>query len=243
MPADWSLRPSITCDGDPGARAISSRFETASRAFDRTVGGGCRRGHRSPARGPHRVPLVSRRCLVQVTASAVTGFWGSIAKPYSLNSTNSYLGIIPTSYLWRAWAHVGIPTMHNSSAFLAGSEENAVLVRCCATNTSMNNRRFERYELETELTANMLGGERRTTMRGRCLNINKGGIAGLFTDGWDVGTSVELCFSVPFATAPVRASGVVRNRVGYRFGFEFVDLSPEQREAIGRTCTTLGLLQ
>jgi len=107
----------------------------------------------------------------------------------------------------------------------------------------MNSRRFERYELETELTANSVGVKHRGTMRGPCLNINKGGIAGLFTDGWDVGTSVELCFSVPFATPPVRASAVVRNRVGYRFGFEFVDLTPEQRETIARTCTTLGLLQ
>ena len=133
--------------------------------------------------------------------------------------------------------------MRIESTFLARSEENAVLVSCFATSTSMNNRRFERYELETELTANILGVERRAVMRGRCLNINEGGIAGLFTDGWDVGTSVELWFSVPFATALVRASGVVRNRAGYRFGFEFVDLTPEQRETIVRTCRTLRLLQ
>ena len=100
----------------------------------------------------------------------------------------------------------------------------------------MNKRRSERYELETELTARILGVERREMMRGQCLNINEGGIAGLFTDGWDVGTSVELCFAVPIAAAPVHtAEFCATDR--YRFGFEFVDLTAKERETINRTCT------
>ena len=107
----------------------------------------------------------------------------------------------------------------------------------------IDTRRHQRYELETELTANIRGVERREVMRRHSLNINDGGIAGLFATGWDVGTSVNLQFLVPIATAPIRVSGVVRNRTSYRYGFEFVDLTPEQRETISRTCRTLGLLQ
>ena len=70
-----------------------------------------------------------------------------------------------------------------------------------------------------------------------------GGIAGVFARGWDVGASVSLQFSVPVATTPVRVRGVVRNRTGYRYGFEFVELTPQQQETISRTCRTLGLLQ
>ena len=103
-------------------------------------------------------------------------------------------------------------------------------------------RRYPRYEIETELSASNLGVERRE-MRGRSLNINEGGIAGVFTAGWDVGASVNLQFSVPVATMPVRVRGVVRNRTGYRYGFEFVELTPQQQETISRTCRTLGLLQ
>jgi hypothetical protein len=105
-----------------------------------------------------------------------------------------------------------------------------------------NSRRFERYELETELRAAIPGVERRE-MRGRSLNINEGGIAGIFVAGWDVGTSVALQFSVPIATTPVRVKGVVRNRTGYRYGFEFSGLTAEERETITRTCRTLDLLQ
>ena len=103
-------------------------------------------------------------------------------------------------------------------------------------------RRYPRYEIETELTATILGVGRRE-MRGRSLNINEGGIAGVFTAGWDVGASVTLQFSVPVATMPVLVRGVVRNRTSYRYGFEFVELTPQQQETISRTCRTLGLLE
>lgn len=105
------------------------------------------------------------------------------------------------------------------------------------------NRRHQRYELETALTADILGVERREILRGRSLNINEGGIAGVFAAGWDVGTSVNLQFSVPAATSPVRVRAVVRNRESYRYGLEYADLTPEQREIVSRSCRTLGLLQ
>lgn len=88
----------------------------------------------------------------------------------------------------------------------------------------------------------MLGVERRD-LRGRSLNINEGGIGGVFAKEMDVGIPVNLQFSVPVVATPVRVHGIVRNRTGYRYGFEFVDLTPEQRETISRTCKTLDLLQ
>jgi c-di-GMP-binding flagellar brake protein YcgR len=103
-------------------------------------------------------------------------------------------------------------------------------------------RRYQRYELETELRAAVLGVDHRE-MRGRSLNINEGGIAGVFVAGWEVGTSVNLQFSVPIATNPIRVKGIVRNCTGYRYGFEFADLTAEERETISRTCRTLDLLQ
>jgi c-di-GMP-binding flagellar brake protein YcgR len=105
-----------------------------------------------------------------------------------------------------------------------------------------NTRRYQRYEIETEMIAAVFGTERRE-LRGRSLNINEGGIGGVFAKGMDVGCSVNLQFSVPVVPTPVRVHGIVRNRTGYRYGFEFVDLTPEQRETISRTCRTLGLLQ
>lgn len=102
-------------------------------------------------------------------------------------------------------------------------------------------RRYPRYEFETDLTATMLGMDGSEMARGCSLNINEAGIAGLFATEWNIGASVNLQFSVPFASAPVRVRAVVRNRTSYQYGFEFVDLTPEHSKTINRTCRMLGL--
>jgi c-di-GMP-binding flagellar brake protein YcgR len=89
-----------------------------------------------------------------------------------------------------------------------------------------NSRRYQRYELETELKAVILGAQHRE-MRGRSLNINEGGIAGVFV----------------ITTVPIRVKGIVRNCTGYRYGFEFADLTAQERETITRTCKTLDMLE
>ena len=58
-----------------------------------------------------------------------------------------------------------------------------------------------------------------------------------------MGIPVQLEFSVPVTSRPVRVGGILRSRSGYRYGFEFVDLSPDQREIIAKTCRTLALLE
>jgi hypothetical protein len=103
------------------------------------------------------------------------------------------------------------------------------------------NRRYQRFEFETDLTACAVGTEHSETARGCSLNINEAGLAGLFPIEWLVGARVTLQFSVPFTTAPVKVKAVIRNRTSYRYGFEFVDMSAEHRGTISRTCKMLGL--
>jgi c-di-GMP-binding flagellar brake protein YcgR len=104
-------------------------------------------------------------------------------------------------------------------------------------------RRYQRYELDTQLCVTVLGEDHGGTRRGRSLNISETGIAGVFVTAWDVGTSVSVEFSVPVRSNPVRVRGVVRSNSGHRYGFEFVDLNPDQCEIIRKTCRTLALLQ
>ena len=80
-------------------------------------------------------------------------------------------------------------------------------------------------------------------MHGRSLNISEAGIAGLFVAGVPTGTPVTLKFPVPVASNPLRVDAIVRSRSDYRYGFEFLELNPVQREIISKTCTTLALLQ
>ncbi len=106
-----------------------------------------------------------------------------------------------------------------------------------------NQRRYPRYELDTEVNVTVSGIEKCDVRRGRSLNLNQAGLGGLFVAGWDVGTSVNLEFSVPITSRPLTVRALVRNRSDHRYGFEFVDLSRTQQEIITKTCATLGLLQ
>ena len=108
---------------------------------------------------------------------------------------------------------------------------------------SIEARRFPRYEFDTEIHVAAFGEEKQQVMRGRALNISEAGVAGLFVTGWDAGTAVNLKFFVPVASNPLSVEAVVRSRSDHRYGFEFVELNPAQREVIDKTCRTLALLQ
>jgi c-di-GMP-binding flagellar brake protein YcgR len=98
------------------------------------------------------------------------------------------------------------------------------------TKGAVNARRFPRYEIDTEVAAFQSRNQR--AMRGRSLNISEVGIAGLFATGWPAGTTVTLNFPVPVASTPLRVEAIVRSRSDHRFGFEFMELNPAQREII-----------
>src|SRR5437899_2667066 len=100
----------------------------------------------------------------------------------------------------------------------------------------INRRRYPRFEIDTPLHMTILGVEQRRTMRGRSLDINEAGIAGVFVTECEVGTPVRLEFSVPVTSSPVRIGGIVRSHSGYRYGFEFVGLTPDPREIIRKAC-------
>ena len=108
---------------------------------------------------------------------------------------------------------------------------------------SSNARRFPRYEIDTELNVTTLRAAKQWPIRGRSLNISEAGMAGLFVTGWDIGTSVNLQFSVPVVSSPLSVGAVLRSRTDHRYGFEFLEMNPGQREIISKTCRTLGLLE
>src|SRR3979411_1048008 len=105
--------------------------------------------------------------------------------------------------------------------------------------SSIEARRFTREEVDTESHVVTFGREKQEVVRGRALNISEAGVAGLFVTGWDAGTTVNLKFVVPVVSNPLSVDAVVRSRSEYRYGFEFVELNPAQREVISKTCRTL----
>ena len=103
-------------------------------------------------------------------------------------------------------------------------------------------RRYERYDIDTEITAR-LSQSGPEIMRGYSLDISINGIAGVFVTGWETGAHVWLEFSLPKCTGQMQVQALVRNRSGYRYGFEFVNLSGRERLLIQRTCRVLALFK
>ncbi len=49
-----------------------------------------------------------------------------------------------------------------------------------------------------------------------------------------VGGEVEIEFTLPYSSEPIRVSGAVRNRKGYRYGCEFNPDGPGEHNAVER---------
>lgn len=74
---------------------------------------------------------------------------------------------------------------------------------------------------------------------GRLANISEGGVAVLTPMEMRVGDTAEIEFKAPNAEGPLRLRAVLRNRNGFRYGFEFLTLSHSQRREIMRLCQGL----
>jgi hypothetical protein len=91
-------------------------------------------------------------------------------------------------------------------------------------------RQFSRFRADMKVQIYLPGEER--ARRGHTSDVSEGGLGGIMVADIRLGETVTLEFSGPPLLRPVRVEAVVRNRVGYRYGFEFLSLSREQRALI-----------
>ena len=91
-------------------------------------------------------------------------------------------------------------------------------------------RQFERFELETKLTVRTADAE----LRGWCADVGEGGLGGIIAARLFDRQEVAVEFELPSVREPLVVRAVVRYTNGFRYGFEFLSLTSEQREAIAR---------
>jgi len=99
-------------------------------------------------------------------------------------------------------------------------------------------RRYARYRTEIPLIVRVLGQDGYVRIHGRCFEINETGLGAVITSEFSAGEMVSLEFSIPGAAEMVLRA-VVRHRMGFLHGFEFISMLPEQREQIKAYCQTL----
>jgi c-di-GMP-binding flagellar brake protein YcgR len=99
-------------------------------------------------------------------------------------------------------------------------------------------RRYRRFPLDARICLSRSG--QRYPLYGRTLGISEAGISALLAADLEVGESVHLQFAVPSHRKALTVRAIVRNRSGARYGFEFLSLSEEQRQAISDFRESLG---
>ena len=103
-------------------------------------------------------------------------------------------------------------------------------------------RQAERFELKIPVKVTISREGRRSTVTGEGCNFSKGGMRLFLTLGLETGAPLLLEFVLPYTSTPIVVRGVVRNQGEFRYGIEFLRLSPYQQEILERNCTVLNLL-
>lgn len=108
---------------------------------------------------------------------------------------------------------------------------------------SAESRRHKRANLDIRVVWVEGSGSTVRGAMGRACDLSEGGISAMLPTRIEIGAVSELQFTLPGIKEPFRVRVVVRSADGFRYGFEFLALTSEQREAIKRTCQTLAILQ
>jgi len=78
-----------------------------------------------------------------------------------------------------------------------------------------------------------------STVHCRSNDLNKEGIGLLLPSDLPIGTRATIEFSLPGSQESLRLRALLRHREGFRSGFEFVHLTPEERHLIRTFCNGL----
>jgi len=100
-------------------------------------------------------------------------------------------------------------------------------------------RRYARYRTEVPVIVKMLGKDGYTRIHGRCFEIAEAGMGAVITSELLAGEMVTLEFSIPGVAEPFVMRAVVRHRMGFLHGFEFIGALSGQSEMIQEFCQKL----
>jgi hypothetical protein len=103
----------------------------------------------------------------------------------------------------------------------------------------LSKRRSIRYKLDVPLRVIVQKEETTLVRDGRGTELSECGMCVMAGVELGVGEEVEIEFTLPYSGEPIRVSGVVRNRNGYRYGCEFIPDGQGERNDVARLCEVL----
>jgi hypothetical protein len=100
-------------------------------------------------------------------------------------------------------------------------------------------RRYARYRTEIPVIVKVLGKDGYLRIHGRCFEIAEAGLGAVITSELNAGEMVTLEFSIPDIPEVFVIRSVVRHRMGFLHGFEFIGMLLKQSALIQSFCQTL----
>ncbi len=95
-------------------------------------------------------------------------------------------------------------------------------------------RRSIRYKIDVPLRIILQKPDATLIRDGRGTELSECGMCVLVGVELKVGGEVEIEFTLPYLGEPIRVSGAVRNREGYRYGCEFIPEGHVERKGVAR---------
>jgi c-di-GMP-binding flagellar brake protein YcgR len=100
-------------------------------------------------------------------------------------------------------------------------------------------RRYQRYRADFPLTATAFRETGYLVLQGRCSDVAQGGMGVILNNAVEPGEVLTVDFQLPHSPQAISIRAVVRYRVAFVLGLEFLGPSAEQQSAIRELCGSL----
>jgi hypothetical protein len=100
-------------------------------------------------------------------------------------------------------------------------------------------RRWPRSKIDVALRTIIHKPDRTLIHDGSGTEMSEGGMCLLMDVELGLGDEIEVEFTPPYSSKPIRVRSEVRNRIGYRYGVEFIPEGKQERSEVARLCQML----
>ena len=104
-------------------------------------------------------------------------------------------------------------------------------------------RRWARFQVEFRIKARFTKAGKGSTVFGQGSDLSEGGMSAYLAADFVLGEVLELEMTLPYAQRGIFVRASVRNRDGYRYGIEFLQMAPADKQLLQRSLKALALVQ
>ena len=104
-------------------------------------------------------------------------------------------------------------------------------------------RQWKRFKVNLRIKISLVRDGEHILLYGQGSDVSEGGMGAYIPTELAVGDVVDLELQFPYTKDSVPIKSVVRNRSGFRYGLETVQIDPQSRELLVRSLKALSLVQ